>query len=291
MSRFLHPRAVPGFFFFIWLFPLLARAEPAMWVIKSKHAKVYLLGTLHILRPETVWDLAKIKNALGDSRELWLELVLDRSVAALTTNVKEYEFDQAKPLTSKLTSEQYERLSNVAGKYTFPMELMNQMKPWYAAVTMELMPMLKAGYNPNAGVEVVLEIQARLQRKRVAGFETMQQQLQFLDTLPEADQVAFLMETIDDVDEGVAYLEKMEKAWSEGDLDSLEKSLVDEMKNASPSLYQTLILNRNVTWSEKIATMLQGSGTRFVAVGAAHLIGPDSVQAQLAKRGFKAKRY
>jgi uncharacterized protein YbaP (TraB family) len=37
--------------------------------------------------------------------------------------------------------------------------------------------------------------------------------------------------------------------------------------------------------------MLKGSGVQLIAVGAAHLVGPDSVQAQLAKRGIKAERY
>ena len=36
--------------------------------------------------------------------------------------------------------------------------------------------------------------------------------------------------------------------------------------------------------------MLQGSGTTFIAVGAAHLIGPDSVLAMLDAKGIKSER-
>jgi uncharacterized protein YbaP (TraB family) len=37
--------------------------------------------------------------------------------------------------------------------------------------------------------------------------------------------------------------------------------------------------------------MLKGSGVQQIAVGAAHLAGPDSLQVQLAKRGIKVERY
>jgi uncharacterized protein YbaP (TraB family) len=63
------------------------------------------------------------------------------------------------------------------------------------------------------------------------------------------------------------------------------------MKKDAPGVYQRLIVQRNIAWSEKIVAMLKGSGVQQIAVGAAHLVGPDSVQAQLAKRGIKVERY
>jgi uncharacterized protein len=67
--------------------------------------------------------------------------------------------------------------------------------------------------------------------------------------------------------------------------------LVNELKKGAPTLYQKLVVQRNIAWSEKIAEILKGSGVQQIAVGAAHLAGPDSVQVQLAKRGIKAERY
>ena len=262
-----------------------------MWVIKDEDSTIYLLGTFHILRPETIWNVDKIKQALGESTELWLEVVEDEKVDALTALIQKYGYDHKKPLSRRLTKAQRARLTKAAEQYTFPLKLLEPMKPWYAGITLMMMPLLKAGYNPNAGVEQVLQFEARLQGDTVAGLETMEEQLQLLNSLPEADQVALLMQTLGEVEEGLGYIEKVEKAWSEGDTAVLEKVFVEEMKTAGDALYQRMLTDRNVRWSEKISEMLKGSGVQMIAVGAGHLVGPDSVQAQLAKRAVNAERY
>jgi uncharacterized protein YbaP (TraB family) len=86
-------------------------------------------------------------------------------------------------------------------------------------------------------------------------------------------------------------LDKLAKAWIDGDTDTITRLSVDEIKQEAPTVYQKLIVQRNIAWSEKIAVILKGSGVQQIAVGAAHLVGPDSVQAQLAKRGIKVERY
>lgn len=262
-----------------------------MWVIKDEDSTIYLLGTFHILRPETIWNVDKIKQALGESTELWLEVVDDGKMDALTGLIQKYGYDRKKPLSRRLTKEQRARLAKTAELYTFPMKLLEPMKPWYAGITLMMMPLLKAGYNPNAGVEQVLQFEARAQGDTVAALETMEEQLQMLSSLSEADQIALLMQTLGDVEEGLAYIEKVEKAWSEGDTGALEKVFVEEMKTASAALYQRMLTDRNVRWSEKIAEMLKGSGVQMIAVGAGHLVGPDSVQAQLAKHEIIAEQY
>jgi hypothetical protein len=51
-----------------------------------------------------------------------------------------------------------------------------------------------------------------------------------------------------------------------------------------------LLTRRNARWAEWIDARLDRPGTVFLAVGAGHLAGRDSVQAMLEKRGIKAKR-
>lgn len=262
-----------------------------MWVVKDDDSTIYLLGTFHILRPETIWNVDKVKQAVSDSTELWLEIVDDGRPDAVLGLLQKYGTDRKKPLSRRLTKQQRERLAKTAEQYTFPMQLLEPMKPWCAAVTLMMMPLLKAGYNPNAGVEKVLQIEAHLQGDKVAALETMEEQFQLLSSLPDRDQVALLMQMLEDVEEGVAYIERMEKAWSEGDTAMLEKAFVEEMKSAGPDLYRRMLTDRNIRWSKKIVEMLKGSGVQMVAVGAGHLVGPDSVQAQLQKRGIEAVRH
>jgi uncharacterized protein len=109
--------------------------------------------------------------------------------------------------------------------------------------------------------------------------------------LPEADQIAFLDETLSEADKGLDQLEKLAKAWMDGDTETLGNILVNEVKKTSPALYQKLLVQRNIAWSNQIAKFLKTPGVRQIAVGAAHLAGPDSLQVQLAKRGIKVDRY
>jgi uncharacterized protein YbaP (TraB family) len=103
--------------------------------------------------------------------------------------------------------------------------------------------------------------------------------------------MALLRSTLQDYDQAPVELDRMVAEWAKGDTENLGKMLVDEMKGASPALYDEILTKRNANWAVKIEEMLKGSGTVFIAVGAGHLIGPDSVQVQLKARGIEATRF
>jgi uncharacterized protein YbaP (TraB family) len=268
-----------------------ARAEPAMWVIRDKDSTIYLIGTIHLLRHETEWNATKVKKAVSESSELWLEVADIDDQASVLPLIAQYGMDPEKTLSSKLNAAQKEKLAKVAATYGVPLESLEPMKPWMAALTFSILPLLKAGYDPNAGIDHLLKAQAEKEGDKIHGFETAEQQVRFLADLPEPDQIAFLEGTLGDAEKGIAQLEKLAKAWMDGDNEIIGNMLVNEFKKEAPALYQKLLVQRNIAWSEKIAEILEGSGVQQIAVGAAHLAGPDSLQVQLAKRGIKAERY
>ena len=78
-------------------------------------------------------------------------------------------------------------------------------------------------------------------------------------------------------------------AWANGDLKGIERTFDDETQ-MSPELKAALMSKRNAAWADWLAKRMEKPGTAFVAVGAGHLVGEDSVQAMLKKKGIKAKR-
>ena len=78
-------------------------------------------------------------------------------------------------------------------------------------------------------------------------------------------------------------------AWSGGDVDAIGSMMNDEMAATYPGLYDALLVRRNKDWAGQIETLLKGKGVVLIAVGAAHLAGPDSVQAQLASRALNVR--
>jgi uncharacterized protein YbaP (TraB family) len=121
-------------------------------------------------------------------------------------------------------------------------------------------------------------------------FETIEQQLGFFSGLDEETQRAFLREAIEEAEEGPAMIREMTTAWERGDLDTLERSVVDDTREEYPDVYEALFVRRNNAWMEVLVRELNGSGVDFVAVGAGHLLGPDGLVAQLRRRGYTVER-
>jgi len=268
-----------------------AKTEPAMWVITDADSTIYLIGTLHLLKHDTEWNAEKVKKTVHESTELWLEVADFDNQSALAPLMAKFGVDPQHPLSTRLNEEQRKRLEKVATTYNIPAASLEPMRPWLAALVLAVGPIMKAGYDPKAGVERVLNAQAVAEGDKIRGFETAEQQIRILADLSDAEQIAFLMSMLDDLEKGLDLLDQLAKAWIDGDIDTITRLSVDEMKREAPSVYQKLIVQRNIAWSEKIVEMLKGSGVQQIAVGAAHLAGPDSVQAQLAKRGIKVERY
>lgn len=262
-----------------------------MWVIQAKDSTTYLIGTLHLLKRQAEWKTDKVNKAVSDSTELWLEIADPENQAGIMELLQKYGYDREKPLSTRLTVEQKQKLDTVETEYSVPAAILEPMRPWVAAVMLTVFPLQKAGYDVNAGVEHSLKEQAAKEGDKVLGFETQEQQVRFLADLPEADQIAFLNDTLDDVKRGIPLLDKLAAAWLEGDTRTIDEFFVEEMKTKSPSIYQKLIVERNAKFAERIAELQKKPGVRLVALGAAHLVGPDSVQVQLAKKGIKTEPY
>lgn len=267
-----------------------ARAEPPMWVIKDADTTIYLFGTVHVLTPKIQWNTPSVQAAVKDSKELWLEVTDADNMAVVGPLIQRLGLDFARPLSKKLTPDQLARITQVAGKYGFPAAQLEPMQPWLAAMTLTMVPLQKAGFDPKLGVDAKIREAATKEGDALKSFENVEQQLNFFATMKEADQVAMLMQIVEDADQGAAAIERAATAWSSGDLSAMENELILDLKRKAPQVYDLMLSRRNIDWAGQIEGILKGAGTHFIAVGAGHLVGPDSVQAQLKARGIDATR-
>jgi uncharacterized protein len=271
-----------------------AAAEPGIWVVKDKDSIIYLFGTVHVLKPETQWRTPKIEEAIATSNELWLELpgMSDEEMAAaMMPLVMKFGMSPDKPLSQRLTPEEYKSLLEAAKIANLPEALLSMARPWFAALGISASAYTRAGYDPKSGVEEKLKAAFGERSIKAQGFETAEQQLNIFASMSEDEEMAFLRSTLKDYDQAPVELDKMVAQWAAGDVAGLGKMLVDQTKEISPALYDEILTKRNANWAVKIQDMLKGSGTVFIAVGAGHLLGPDSVQVQLKKKGVEAKRF
>ena len=270
---------------------LPALAQPALWEVKNAHTTIYLFGTVHLLPTDTAWRYPALDKALAASRSLTIEMT-DGDDANMQVLVLQYGLDPTHPLSGQLTADENASLTKAAQTADLPggVQTLEIMRPWLAAMTLTVAPLIKAGLDPAHGVDKLLQAQMVKAGKPVNGLETAEQQIHFLSDLPPALQLDFLRDTLHDVDKDSGELTGLIDAWKAGDTDAIARLEDDDVRKQSPALYKTLIVDRNKVWATKIAALLQQPGTVFIAVGAAHLAGPDSVQAQLKSLGIETQQ-
>ena len=275
----------------VLLLPVSAFAHPALWVVKRADTTIYLFGTVHLLPNDTDWRYPALDRALAASDSLTIELT-DDGPAHMQALVLQYGLDPTHPLADKLSPRENAALASAAQTAGVPggVRTLQIMRPWLAALTLAVTPLLKAGLDPAHGVDKLLKAQMLAAGKPVNGLETAEQQIRFLADLPPAVELAFLRATLHDANQGSSELTELIGAWKAGDTAAIARLEDEDLRQREPALYQRLLVERNRNWAGKIAAMLQKPGTVFIAVGAAHLAGPDSVQAQLRKLGIDAVR-
>ena len=278
---------------FVLLAVTRATALPAIWVVETPTSKVYLFGTVHALKPGMSWHSAIIDAAIAESQTLWIEVANADDVAAIFPSLRQLGFDPTHPLSTKISQADVSALDKRAKELGLPGESrLEPMRPWLVILTLEAMPALHAGYSPTSGADFDVKSVFTNAHKPVYGFETIDQQLHFLADIPEDQQVADLhrlLTSVGGTSGSTKIVDDLVTTWYDGDVDHLA-SYADAYAKLDPTLAHTILIQRNSTWAQQIAGVLKQPGVSFVAVGALHLAGAQSVLTDLEKLGYHARR-
>lgn len=265
-------------------------ADPALWVVKGKQTTIYLFGTIHVLKPGLTWFDEAVKSAFDKADEVKLEIVMP-DPATMQGLVQATGIAPAgtPPLTQRLPEGKRAAFTKAVTDLGLPANALDRFKPWLAATQLSVAPLSKLGYDSANGPEEVITEAAKQAHKPLSGLETPQQQLGFFGSLSDQAQLQFLESTVDELPTLDKQMASMVDEWARGDPEALAREMNDELKS-SPEVAKVLLVDRNRNWAQWIRQRMTKPGTVFIAVGAGHLAGPDSVQAQLAKLGLKAER-
>ncbi len=263
---------------------------PGLWVVKDADSTIYLFGTVHVLKPETPWGTARVDQAFASADEYWFEIADLNDQTGVMPLIQAKGVSPDRPLSSLLTAEEMADLDAAARTVGATAAQLDPLRPWLASLQLALASIQKAGYVAANGGDQILHTRAAATGKPIKGFETAPQQIGFIADMSEDAQLAMLRSGLKEFDQADAFLGRMVSAWATGDLDGLDVLIGQEMKAESPEMYAVMLTRRNENWADQIQTLLAGSGTAFISVGAGHLAGDDSVQAKLEQRGVKVER-
>jgi uncharacterized protein YbaP (TraB family) len=269
----------------------LPDADPAIWVVRDKDTTVYLFGTVHALDGKQDWLNDEVKSAFDVSNELILEVITPDDPTELMPLLSKYAIDPSgKTLTSKLAPKYQAALAAALKRHNLKPHHLDLYRPFFASIMLSSLDFNQAGFTAEAGAEAVLRKQAAAQGKRIDAVETMDRQMSFFAALDEPKQIALLQQTLDEGGGKINNdISRLVAAWARGDADRVAAEL-RAADTDSPELYRLLLVDRNREWADWIDRRMDRPGTVFMAVGAGHLAGPDSVQRFLKQRGIKSKR-
>ena len=274
----------------VLLFSGAAFAEPAIWAVRDRDSTAFLFGTIHVMKPGTEWRSRRFDDAFKGADQLILEVDNPEDQAAVLPLIREHGLSPDRPLSVLLSAEDLARLDAAAQSVGLRAAQLDPMRPWLASLSLAAAPLRRAGYDPASGIDPVLRADALAAGMTIAGLETLDQQVRLLAGFPEEGQLAYLLRSLDDFDDGAAQLERLVEAWLAGDVVAIEQIGLRPMREVGERVYQALLVERNRAWVDRISLILDDTGTAFIAVGALHLAGEDSVQRMLEDRGLTVER-
>ena len=254
-------------------------ATPAMWRVKGAHGTVYLFGSVHVMKPNVVWESAKVKAALDGSDLLYLEIANIDDTASVQPIVMQFGIDSAHPLSTKISKEDVALLDTAAKAMGLPGEQsFEPMQPWLVSVTLSTAADGKGGVQP--GERDRHEAAGRGEGRAEAGegFRDDGGTDAHGGRRSQDEQVRMLHKDLAELDKSAEETNEMVAAWEKGDVEKIGKIDNDELAVKYPDEYKRIVVDRNTKWAATMDGLLKdpATGTVFVAVGAAHLAGPDS---------------
>ena len=262
-----------------------------LWEVSGATNSVYLLGSIHLLREQDYPLPTAFAVAYDNAEALIMEVDMDDldPVATQSMFTRYGVLQDETTLRDLMGDALYQDALEAAEIIDIPLDLLSKTEPWYAAMTVEIMVLNRIGFNPMLGVEMHMMAKAQRDGKRIDGLETIEQQLQFLDSMSLEAQRDMLLSTLEDSAKLGDAMDEVIDAWRHGDVTALEEGMLSDLEKHE-ELNKALVTDRNARWVEQIEELLDDDEDYLIVVGALHLVGENGVPKQLDRVGYSVQQ-
>lgn len=262
---------------------------PALWKVEGGNADLYLFGTFHLLPTDLEWKNETISAAIKASRILVTEANASDQ-ANLGGLINKYAFNpEGKTFRSYFSKEEADVIDEAISPYGLTVDGAARLRPWFVSLQVGMTAMLSLGYAPDSGVESVLLADVARQPMALSYLESGEAGILSLADHPDDLQAKMMLATINDLGRIEEMMNQMIAAWSIGDIEQVAELLNSSMAQ-TPELIEAVLYKRNRAWITPLKQMLETNGSYFVAVGAGHLAGGNSVIELLEAEGYRLVR-
>lgn len=268
-----------------------------LWEVNDGGTKLYLLGSIHLMRKEMYPLDEKIEASFQNSDILVVEADPSKiDQQKMTELVMQNGFyKEGESLETKITAELYQKVSETFNNFDTPITQIRKYKPWLICLKLGLMNLEKLGMKSELGVDVHFIAKAQEREMEILELESADLQITLLSSFPEEHQIDYLEHVLNDTEDIERAVNDMIAAWKTGNVDSMNatvKQRILEDADKLPGLrdyYNNLFSQRDEHIFQKLITYLKSDSgkTYFVIVGAGHLVGKDGLLQMLEDNGYK----
>jgi uncharacterized protein YbaP (TraB family) len=268
-----------------------AQTTPAargfVWSVERDGRTSWLVGSLHVLTKDAYPLPGSMDKAFEQAKTLMEETDVNELSSPDMIGIVATKglFTNGQTLESVLPRDAYTRLAQRMTATGLPMEMVKMMRPWMVELTLSGLELQRAGFDPDLGIDVHYRRKAAQNGMALNMLETAAEQIDYLAGLPLDVQVSQLQQTLTEGDAELREVREIAAAWRAGDTAAIERLLLKGMKE-SPAYYQSLVVDRNRRWIPRIESCFS-TGSCFVVVGAAHMVGSDGLIAMLKQKGYR----
>ncbi len=272
--------------------PTLASAQTPsfLWSATSEKGTVYLLGSIHLMRPDAYPLSEAIEQAYAAADALVFELDLDEMQTGAVTMMQRGLYADGSALCDHVTAETCALVAARIEESAMLRPVLERAEPWLAGMLLTTTALQQAGYQAELGLDMHFYTRARADGKPHYGLETLDAQVDFFDTMSPEMQEQFLQYSLAQVDQAVAQVDTMATLWKKGDAPALARLAFADL-DAMPDFRARVLTERNTAWVPQIEALVSEGRTPLVVVGALHLLGDDGLLALLEARGYTIAQY
>lgn len=264
-----------------------APGTPLLYEISGADGQVsgWMFGTIHSLPAGTQWRTPALEEVVGQARVLVVEIAALEDQAALREAFSRLATTPNQPdIGLKVPQESRPALFALIDKARLSASDFGATETWATALILA-----QADDDGGAANGADRALLRDFSSRQIREFEGVEKQLGIFDALPEGEQRDLLMAVLEEAHRHAEDPDKLRRAWLAGDADTLEEATETGLL-ADPELRAALLTNRNADWIAQLLPVLQAGERPLVAVGTAHLLGPDGLTAMLEARGYRVRR-
>ena len=264
-----------------------------LWAVRVPDGPpTYLMGSLHVLTPDYYPLNARIEQAFAQSKVLIEEVDMDEltNPSAIMPLMAKAVYTDGRTLDQVISPELYKTVLARAEKAGIPGVAVQRMKPWMVAVSLTAPALKAAGFDANLGVDKHFFDKAKICGPRAPSARDAWPTSSIASTRCRSRcRRRCCNRSFADIDTQLGNVKTIADAWARGDTSGLEKDLLGAFRE-SPELFDRLLAERNRNWVAPVEACLKAKTACFVVVGAAHLVGPDSLVDLLQKKGYTVEQ-